>query len=593
MFSKLTHAAVIRFPIPLLFFLLLPTACLGQQENSAEGTHIQITPAPSALTEAERIAKIEVQLRTSRATLDAKNLPLVEVAKILSAQIEIPIRLHRSGLEDVGLAPDTPVTFRLPDVPTETLLRMMLRELDLTYDIEADGIVFTTWDEAEENVRARFYNIEEIIPGPNRDYDAIIELISTTVDPESWDVGSGPSSTVPYQNGVILCQTLTVHQKIEALLAALREAKKLPAQGYPAQALFASPTGFASAAVHDRMRQVKLDVEIKEQPLHDVVKMLEHQSSTPFLIDRRALDNVGLSPETLIDLSLGETSLHHALDVLAEQYEMAWYAVGEVVVITSSEEEETELEVRVYPTRDLTWNGLNPADPQVKTLIDATSRISPRSYGGGFGYYPQWHSDSLHAWEIPELPSDPEYLIEAIAIHVQPNSWEESGGPGAIAYFQESDCLVILQTQQVHQKVAGLLQTIRSQQKPLDLKDLAAKIQKADEADFIMFYTVPRDREGKPKLSKDDLTTIAGRIQTLFGKGTWDQDTHFIDVTQDGLIVRHRRDVQLQISRFWSHLGPDESKLQPWPNHPGTGNQPPLPQSQQSPGPVQQPGGVF
>lgn len=589
MLPKLTRAAVMRISIPLLLFLMLPVACFGQQENSEEETHIQITADPSALSDAERIAKIEVQLRTSRATLDAKRQPLIEVAKILSGQLDTPIRLNRRALEDVGLDPNTPVTFRLPEVPTETLLGLMLKELNLTYVIEAEGIVITTPEEAEDKVQARFYDIDEIVPGPYRDYDAIINLISTTVDPESWDVGAGPSSTVPYQNGIILCQTLEVHQKIEALLAALREAKKLPAQGYPTQALFASPTGFASAAVHDRMRQVKLDVEVKEQPLQDMVKMLEHQSSTPFLIDQRALEDIGLSPETLIDLSLGETSIYHALNVLAEQYELAWYAVGEVVVITTKEELETELEVRVYPTRDLTWNGLNPADPKVKMLIDATSRLTPRSYGGGFWYFPQWYSSSLLASEIPELPSDPENLIDAITVHVQPNSWEESGGPGAITYYQEADCLVIAQTQHVHQKVAELLQTIRNQQKPLDLNDLAEKIQKAAEADFIMSYKVPRDREGKPKLSKDDLTTIAGRIQMLFGKGTWNQDAYFIDVNQDGLIVRHRRDVQLQISQFWSHLGQDESKHQPWQNNPSTDNRPPVSNA----GPQEQQGGVF
>lgn len=589
MLPKLTRAAVMRIPIPLLLFLLLPVASFGQQENAEEGMHIQATPDLSALAEVERIAKIEVQLRTSRATLDAKNLPLVEVAEILAGQLDIPIRLHRRGLEDVGLAINSPVTFRLPEVPAETLLKLMLKELDLTYDIEAEGIVFTTPEEAEESIQARFYNIDEIIPGPRRDYDAINELISTMIDPESWDAGSGPSSIVPYQNGIILCQTLRTHQKIESLLAALREAKQLPAQGYPTQALFASPTGFASAAVHDRMRQVKVEVEVKELPLHQVIKTLEHQSSTPFLIDRRALDYIGLSPESLIDLSLGETSIHHALNVLAEQYELAWYAVGEVVQITTQKEFDCELELRVYPTRDLTWNGLNPADPNVKKWIDATSRITPRFYGGGFWHFPQWHSSSLLVSEIPELPSRTEDLIDAITSHVQPESWEESGGSGTIAYYQDADCLVIAQTQHIHQKVAELLQTIRSQQKPLDPNDLAEKIQKADEADFIMFYRVPRDREGKPKLSKDDLTTIAGRIQKLFGKGTWDQDAYFIDVNQDGLIVRHRRAIQLQITQFWSHLGPDESKRQPWQNNSDAGKQPPVSNA----GPTEQQGGVF
>jgi len=223
------------------------------QEESSDVVHIQIVPDATALSESQHIASIETKLKSSTAKLDVQDLPLSAVAEILSAQLDIPIRLHDRGLEDVGLSADTPLHFQLPEVSAETILRLFLSQFDLTYTLEAEGIVITTPEEAEEHPHARFYNIETIIPGPNRDYDSIIHLVSTMIEPESWDVGSGPSSIMPYQNGIILQQTLEVHQKIESLLSALREAKNLPAGAYPTKALIASPLGNLSAANSEKL----------------------------------------------------------------------------------------------------------------------------------------------------------------------------------------------------------------------------------------------------------------------------------------------------------------------------------------------------
>lgn len=572
MFHNLTRTVVFHSPLSLMIFFSLVVPGFGQEANSSEPTYLQTIPDPSALSEVQRVAQIEAQLKASKARLDVQDVPLGEVAKLLSAQLGIPIRLDLRVLNDVGLSPETPVYFQLPEVSAETLMRLLLKQYDLAYVIEAEGIVFTTPEETEDNVQARFYNIEEIIPGPNRDYDSLIYLISTIIEPESWDEGSGPSSMMPYQNGIILRQMQWVHQKIEGLMAALREAKNLPAEGYQTKALIATPSRHASAAIHDQLLRTKVTLEADQQPLQEIARLFEKQTTVPFLVDRRALEDIGESPEIPVDLTLHNVSVHHALNVLAEQLELAWFTLGEVVVITTSEEAESELEVRVYPVRDLTWNGWNPANREVHDLIEATEKYHPQHFGGGFGSAGWDHN--LRVWDIPELPSRTEDLIETFHCNVEPDSWNNLGGSGGITYFQAADCLVVSQTHEVHQQIAALLQTIRNHQKPLDRNELADKIRQAEATTLVMFYSVPRDRQGDPKFTRDELNAIAGRIQMLYGKGTWNHDSHFIDVTQSVLIVRQRRDIQRQIKRFWSHLGSDESNRPPWQNNSGTWNQP-------------------
>lgn len=560
------------FPWMGLLVLLAASPVLAQVEPDKPVHHIQISPDQDSLTSLTEVDRWQEKLKTSKANLDVQDLALAEAAQLLSAQLDIPIRFHNRGLEDVGLGLDTPVNFQLAEVSGETLLRLLLKQYDLTYVIEAEGIVFTTPEEAEQNVPARFYNIDGIIPGPNRDYDSITDLVSTIIDPESWDVGSGPSSIVGYQNGLILQQTLEVHQKIEALLAVLREAKNLPANNYPTKAMIVSPSGLASTEILEKLHRTKINLEVDQMPLIDVADFLEKQTSVPFTVDSRALEDIGATPELFVDLSLHDASVHHALEVLAEQYNLAWLTYGEVVVITTPEEAESDLEVRVYPVRDLAWGGLNPADREVRKLIDDVEVYYPRYFGGVFGYNGWNHEFSV--LDIPELPTRIEDLIDAINSHIELNSWEESGGPGSIVYFPAADCLIVSQSQKAHQQIATLLQTIRNHQKPLDPKELAEKIREAEETTLIMFYTVPRDRQGNPKFTRDELQTISVRIQLLFGRGTWNQDDHFIDVTQSVLIVRHRRDIQRQIQKFWSHLGPDDSKQFPQQNNRNSGEQP-------------------
>lgn len=66
-----------------------------------------------------------------------------------------------------------------------------------------------------------------------RSYSALMNAISTTVQPDSWEELSGPGSMIPVfvSGSLVVRQTWNVHRKVLQLLRDLREARQLAAIG--------------------------------------------------------------------------------------------------------------------------------------------------------------------------------------------------------------------------------------------------------------------------------------------------------------------------------------------------------------------------
>jgi hypothetical protein len=52
-------------------------------------------------------------------------------------------------------------------------------------------------------------------------------------------------------------------------------------------------------------------------------------------------------------------------------------------------------------------------------------------------------------------------LISLITSTIQPDSWDELGGPGTYTYVKDTGCLVIRQTWSVHRQILRLLRNLR------------------------------------------------------------------------------------------------------------------------------------
>lgn len=230
--------------------------------------------------------RIEAELNKTT-SVDFVDVPLKDVCAFLSENHKIPIFIRKKKLAEASVSVDTPVTISLRGVPLRTVLEFVLEESELTYDIR-DVLIITTPEDAESRLWIRVYDCRDLlampapevpaakiapptapsttIPSPpsresespassagvqpatakkggggmggtsssyppptelDKRIDGLIEIITSTVGPDSWDDVGGPGAIDAYNGLFVVSQTTGVHRQIEHVLDMLREAAGL------------------------------------------------------------------------------------------------------------------------------------------------------------------------------------------------------------------------------------------------------------------------------------------------------------------------------------------------------------------------------
>ena len=112
----------------------------------------------------------------------------------------------------------------------------MLKNLDMTWTINEGVLLITTPEEEERLLITRTYEVGDLISFQTKDgedwtdYDGLIEVITTTIQPETWDDvgGAGSIEAAPFGNAemIVVAQTYRIHKDIEQLLTDLRSFSK-------------------------------------------------------------------------------------------------------------------------------------------------------------------------------------------------------------------------------------------------------------------------------------------------------------------------------------------------------------------------------
>jgi hypothetical protein len=150
-----------------------------------------------------------------------------------------------------------------------------------------------------------------------------------------------------------------------------------------------------------------------KKSLEEVAREFSRQLRVPVVLDRRALEDVGLSSDTELEIELEEAALaaRSVLRLMLDQHDLDYILTNEVLLITTPEEAEMRPDVRVYSTRSLA------------------------------------------------VPAD--QIAEIITGGISPDSWSEVGGPGVISVLPDGTGFVISQMQRVHEEIADLLEQLR------------------------------------------------------------------------------------------------------------------------------------
>jgi len=243
-----------------LLFVFLSLAALAPQASGQ--TSLSINGA-----DADRDEELLEKALLRRGSIDFQATPLHDALVALSQQFQAPLVLARRKLEEAGVPRDTPVTMKLDNLPLQAILRRILADLELSYTVVDGVILVSSPEDIESRLETRVYPVLDLVRVatitssssrsiPAADYDSLIELITATIKPDSWDDVGGPGAVDALENAgvLVISHTREFHQQVEGLLGALRLAKQrqgitsLPSPDIVSRRVFSRPAPAPAAA---------------------------------------------------------------------------------------------------------------------------------------------------------------------------------------------------------------------------------------------------------------------------------------------------------------------------------------------------------
>jgi hypothetical protein len=199
----------------------------------------------------------------------------------------------------------------------------------------------------------------------------------------------------------------------------MRQAVRMQAEGQSRPVGGSPLTAAAEKRIAEALSQ-PANFEFIDTPFQEFVDTVEDVHKIPVEIDQRTLDECGISFECPITTALRGLPLASALELMLRDLDLTYVVRDEVLMITTWEEAECMLLTKVYPLNDL-QAGRAEAARSEQSYVDS--------------------------------------LIERITKLIEPESWEQVGGPGSLSVLSLGtlEALVVMQTRDVHEQIAGLL----------------------------------------------------------------------------------------------------------------------------------------
>jgi hypothetical protein len=222
--ALLAVVALGAFATPLVY-LTRPTLAYAADPKEEE-TAGPVEPTVEFLPKLTPVEEKILSALDSPTTFDFIETPLQDAVDYLKDHHGIEIQLDTKTLEDGGMGTDTPVSRKLHGISLRAALRLLLGSMGLTSDIRDEVLLITTKEEADTWLITRTYPISDLLDG--KDYDSLVDAITTAVDSKSWDISDGPGSIseVVGSKSLVISQTRDIHDKVLTLLRSLRAARK-------------------------------------------------------------------------------------------------------------------------------------------------------------------------------------------------------------------------------------------------------------------------------------------------------------------------------------------------------------------------------
>jgi hypothetical protein len=227
------------------------------------------------------------------------------------------------------------------------------------------------------------------------------------------------------------------------------------------------------AGGHSRDDQLNEQTEVKlrtlipaefvDTPLNDVLTQLGKRLDVQTYIDRGALEAATIDPSVPVTIELQSVPTDMLLELILGQLQLTYVIRSGIIIVTTEEEAQADLVVRVYNVNDLLMPAADTGPFLDQSALDELTRRAG---------LPQ----TVEAWEelkqaltkklneshtrVSTYQKRVDQLIELITSSIAQDTWEDVGGDGSITFYRGA--IVVSQTSEVHRQIAKLLPELRA-----------------------------------------------------------------------------------------------------------------------------------
>ena len=346
------------------------------------------------------------------ATCSAEQQTLRDILTRLAAEHETAIRVESFGNVDNRLNEIMSFRCRQPISLKSLLLHLMaaagVPDCAVLEYSDHIAIIDAKWNSQSSSYVTRVHTLERLLLTPTAiDIDNLIDAVMVLGEYD-WEDYGGRGFVRPLPGALLVYHSEQTHQQIEGLVRGLETAQS------GIEPIDLEPVARELVPLRTALSGKKRDIHFVDAELRAVVAWLSTQYNVPIFINTRELDDVGIGLDVPITLPrLQKLSLRSALRLVLQQLDLVFIVRDEGIVVTTPEDAEAKLRVRIYPVPEL----------------------------------------------LSALNDNGDTLIELTTSTVAPMTWDEVGGPGSIMMCGSN--LVVSQTDYSHGEVESLLDELR------------------------------------------------------------------------------------------------------------------------------------
>lgn len=268
-------------------------------------------------------------------------------------------------------------------------------------------------------------------------------------------------------------------------------AQKVQTEGAAAPKTVAVRRASAASPVLSVLRTRVSEVDWDEQPLESVFEWLEEQGPVNVVVVWRALEALGIDPDTPVTLRMRNVTvgqvLSEALDQVSVDGEIRFQGAGSTIKVSTREEFNRQLYVRVYDVSDLILQIPDFSGPSISISDEGGEGgggggiggggFGGGSFGGGGGMGGGFgggmgggfgggmgmgsgstsvfsdEGDEEEEEEDVSVEERMEKIVELIRETIEPQDWTENGGLNTIRAYKSH--VVVRAPIEVHEQIGG------------------------------------------------------------------------------------------------------------------------------------------